>query len=631
MQNRTVHQTTDRSANCHPTLPTVSKSPAARHESVIEVPLPTEAPASHPHAVAEAYRDRLRTLEVSEKDLQRKHLQLGYLRLAFGIAIVVLLLPPRLWTLFPLCAFAIAARAHNIILRRLAETRRAIALYQHAIARTEDRSAGLRPRPTRLDSSQSLFAEDLDLFGPGSLFELLCETRTSLGEDTLASWLLKPAPVSDVLARQNAVADLRSRLHLREATARAPGPATAMLDIDALSSWAEAHVELPRALRYAVPFLIALFLAAAWAASFIHSALPIVFVAVVNGSLTFLLRRSFQPLFAKVSNVSRSLHTAEALIAAFEDESLTAAHLQALQNNFMPGGRRASKAIARFAAISTWIDARSNYVVRILDVLLPYSLQLALIVDRWQSVYDSQLRPWLETMAEFEALLSLAAYSFEHSEDPFPEFTNDAPAFQAKGLTHPLLGQVKGIRNDVLLDRTTRLILISGSNMSGKSTLLRSVGINAVLAFAGAPVRAHSLRLSPLTVVASIQVNDSLQAGQSRFYAEILRLRALTEAARLHPHVLFLLDELLAGTNSSDRLLGAQGIVEELVREGAVGLLSTHDLALTAIAASHTGISNAHFEDQVTEERLLFDYKLREGVLQQSNGLALMRLVGLKV
>ncbi len=188
------------------------------------------------------------------------------------------------------------------------------------------------------------------------------------------------------------------------------------------------------------------------------------------------------------------------------------------------------------------------------------------------------------------------------------------------------------MRNDVQVGSPAQILLISGSNMSGKSTLLRSVGINAVLAFAGAPVRAHALSLSPLSIAASIQVNDSLQAGRSRFYAEILRLRAITEAARTHPPVLFLIDELLAGTNSSDRLAGAQGVLKELAEKQAIGMLSTHDLALTALTASISqACENMHFEDLIENGELHFDYKLRDGVVERSNGLALMRLIGLDV
>jgi len=220
---------------------------------------------------------------------------------------------------------------------------------------------------------------------------------------------------------------------------------------------------------------------------------------------------------------------------------------------------------------------------------------------------------------------------FEHPNDPFPAFADSEPCFEAAALGHPLIAEAKCVRNDVSLARETRLLLVSGSNMSGKSTLLRAVGINTVLAMAGAPVRAASLRMTPLRVGASIQVNDSLQEGRSRFYSEILRLRAICALAEEQPPVLFLLDELLDGTNSSDRLTGAKGIAHALLASGAIGLISTHDLALTAIEEDAHALRNVHFEERIENDEMRFDFKLRDGVVTTRNGVALMRMVGLKV
>ena len=188
------------------------------------------------------------------------------------------------------------------------------------------------------------------------------------------------------------------------------------------------------------------------------------------------------------------------------------------------------------------------------------------------------------------------------------------------------------MRNDVTLGGPTRVLLISGSNMSGKSTLLRTVGINTVLAMAGAPVRARHLRLSPLQVGANIRINDSLHKGSSRFYAEITRLRHLNESALRKPSLLFLLDEVLQGTNSRDRFIGAQGVIRALIDRGAIGLVTTHDLALTAIdVGGLERLRNLHFQDELVDGRMKFDFKLHEGVVTKSNGIELMRSIGLDV
>jgi DNA mismatch repair ATPase MutS len=234
-----------------------------------------------------------------------------------------------------------------------------------------------------------------------------------------------------------------------------------------------------------------------------------------------------------------------------------------------------------------------------------------------------------------EALLSLATYSFEHPQDPFPEFgagEDPHPIFQGEDLGHPLIPAAKCVRNSVRLDEHTRLLLISGSNMSGKSTFLRTVGINAVLARAGAPIRGESLRLSPLLLGTRIRSTDSLQDGRSNFYTEILRIRQVFELMNQEHPVLFLFDELLEGTNSKDRRIGAEGLLHALLARRTLGIVTTHDLALTEIADSLSGtVCNAHFQDFVEEGQMHFDYKLREGVVARSNALELMRLIGLKV
>jgi DNA mismatch repair ATPase MutS len=242
------------------------------------------------------------------------------------------------------------------------------------------------------------------------------------------------------------------------------------------------------------------------------------------------------------------------------------------------------------------------------------------------------LRRWLTAVGDIEALSSMAGYRYEHPDDVFPDLADGPPLFAGEALGHPLLPESVVIRNDLDLTPPLRVLVVSGSNMSGKSTLLRTVGINAVLAQAGAPVRARRLRLTPLAVCASIRIQDSLQSGVSRFYAEITRLGQIMRRADDQPPVLFLIDELLHGTNSHDRRIGSEAIVRGLVERGAIGLVTTHDLALAQVAdALGAGGANVHFEDVLEDGRMRFDYRMRPGVVEHSNALALMRAVGLRV
>jgi DNA mismatch repair ATPase MutS len=236
-------------------------------------------------------------------------------------------------------------------------------------------------------------------------------------------------------------------------------------------------------------------------------------------------------------------------------------------------------------------------------------------------------------VGEFEALSSLATYHFERPADPFPVIDGAGGAvFEGTGLGHPLLPASRMVRNDVRLGGGAHLLIVSGSNMSGKSTLLRTVGVNAVLALAGAPVRAHALRLTPVIIGATLRIQDSLQEGRSRFYAEITRIRALADRAGGSPPLLFLLDELFHGTNSHDRLIGAAGVLRSLLDRGAIGLVTTHDLALTAVADELSSRAvNVHFEDRFEAGEILFDYTMKPGPVTRSNAIALMRAVGLDV
>jgi DNA mismatch repair ATPase MutS len=268
----------------------------------------------------------------------------------------------------------------------------------------------------------------------------------------------------------------------------------------------------------------------------------------------------------------------------------------------------------------------------VIDVPLMYSVQVAFAAEGWRRAHGRAVGSWLSAIGEIEALLWLSTYSYEHPGDPFPEFVPGSPCFDAIGMGHPLMPSPTCIPNDVGLVDGTRVLLVSGSNMSGKSTLLRAVGINAVLAMAGAPVRAKALRLTPLQVGASIRINDSLHEGSSRFYAEITRLRRLFDLAGGNPPLLFLLDELLQGTNSNDRRIGAGGVLCALLNRRAIGLASTHDLALADLGGTLNGqLHNVHFQEDFENGRMSFDYKLREGVVTKSNGLALMRSIGLEV
>jgi DNA mismatch repair ATPase MutS len=291
-----------------------------------------------------------------------------------------------------------------------------------------------------------------------------------------------------------------------------------------------------------------------------------------------------------------------------------------------------SRRIARLGRLADWLEAQHNQFFALFAPLLLWTTQLAFAIEAWRATDGPAIARWLDAVGEFEALCALAAYAYETPLDPFPEIVPEGPLFAAEGLGHPLMGVTQCVPNDVHLGGDLRALVVSGSNMSGKSTLLRTIGVNTVLALTGAPVRARAMKLSPLVIGATLRIQDSLQAGRSRFYAEITRVRQLLDMAKGSPPLLFLLDEFLQGTNSHDRRFGAEAVLRTLIDYGAIGLITTHDLALAEIAdrlAPRT--ANVHFEDHFKDGALAFDYQMRPGVVTTNNALALMRAMGIYV
>ena len=589
---------------------------------------------------AQEYRRRVAAREVEARRLERLHIRYGNVRLLLATVAVALAwwafrshwISPW-WLGVPLAAFAVVMVVHARVLRARRRALRAVAVYQRGLARIEDRWMNGGSTGERFRSAQHLYAADLDLFGPASLFALLSTARTRMGEDALASWLLSPSPVETLRQRQAAVAELRNRLDLREDLEVLGEEVGAGVAPEKLLQWAEAPAELRQVgLRWAAPLLMVLAVGATVVWAVRGTFLPLLAVLIVEASVMRWLKKRLQGIFSSTESTFENLDLLSGMLARLEREEFRSARLQALQTALTSHAMKGSEAIARLRTVVDLIASRDNTIVKVLDVPLMYSVQVALRAEAWRAQHGAAVRGWLDATGEMEALLSLSAYHYEHPEDAFPEFIDGAPHLEGEALGHPLIPATKCVRNQVKLDGETRAILVSGSNMSGKSTYLRTVGVNVVLAMAGSPVRARRLRLSPLTIGASIQVNDSLQAGSSRFYAEITRLRRIYDMAAERPAMLFLLDELLQGTNSKDRRIGAEGVLRGLSGRGAIGILTTHDLALTELEGLPEGaLKNMHFQDDLENGTMRFDFQLRPGVITKSNGLELMRSIGLKV
>jgi MutS domain V len=522
-------------------------------------------------------------------------------------------------------AFACLLSWHGRVGRSLSRALRARAYYERGIDRLEGRWSGGGLTGARFLQADHLYAFDLDVFGEGSLFERLAIVRTGSGENVLASWLLSPAAPTEVQARQEAVAELQGRVDFREQIALLGATDSEGGDPEPLHRWAAGPPILTsRFLLLAVcsVSLIVVLSVALWLLRFVGYETVMAAFGLQAGCALW-LRGKVRSVLTPVQSRARDLALWAKILELFEREAITSAWFVERKAEAEGGYGSAAKSLHR--------------LVRLLDLIPLPSLFLsttgfAMAVDRWRQMNGPMLASWIRLAGEYESILALSTYAYENPADPFPTIVSDGALLEAEALGHPLLPSEACVRNDVCLGRGVQVLVVSGSNMSGKSTFLRSAGLNVVLAQAGAPVRAARMSFSPLVVGATLRVLDSVQLGRSRFYAEIMRIRRIVELADGRTPVLFLLDEILHGTNSLDRRVGAEAILRSLIDAGAVGLITTHDLSLTEIAdALGSKAMNVHFEDRLDDGKIVFDYQLRPGVVRKSNALALMRSIGLKI
>jgi hypothetical protein len=591
---------------------------------------------------AEVYSDALRGLNQTQALERRREARLGYAKLVIAALTLIAGFGVFRFPAFaeflavPILVFTVLAIWQEKLIKRLRLRARAILFYKRGMARLEDRWAGSGETGERFLDPAHAYARDLDLFGRGGLFELLCTTRSRAGEETLAAWLLAAAPVDEILARQCAIRELKDRVGFREKLFSLGETVRLGVQPQTLSAWGEgAPVFGKRATRVTTTVLAIL-----WIASLVSWG--VWGLAAVAGAMSLLNLAWAHRLYTRmdeaadgIEKAAQDLELLGGTLLLLERGQFSTAKLVGLQAALRREGIAPSQAIQRLERIVEYLNHRRNLMLRALDIFTFWSAQLVFAAERWQQEFGPAIRGWLDAVGEMEALTALAGYAYEHPADVFPEFVGSeggGARFDAEDMAHPLLPVGKVVRNDLKLGDGLQLIILSGPNMAGKSTFIRCVGVNAVLAQCGAPVRAARLRLSPLAVAASICVLDSLSGGVSRFYAEIRRVKLVVELTHGPVPVLFLLDELFSGTNSHDRLAGTEFVVRSLVERNAIGMVSTHDLALARIPETMgERATNCCFEDTFEDGQLIFDYKLKPGIVKASNALELMRSIGLGV
>jgi hypothetical protein len=477
-------------------------------------------------------------------------------------------------------------------------------------------------------------SNDLNLFGEGSLFELLCVARTANGRRGLAQYLLETPPMEEVRLRQEAVRELTSRADLREQTALLGKFDFSESKRETFDAWLASPIfQFSVALQTAALITSSLVAILVLGGAFALIGWPQVGLALVpllgfHAAVGLAFRERVNGIAAVVRPVSIETGMLRAGLQLMENATFQCSKLRQLSRRV----RNSADAVKRLDRLLDALHERNKEWFYIPSLCLLAGTQLCMAIEQWRASHSAELQAWLDAWAEFEALNAVGNYAFENPENTYPELCGSGAIFQARSLGHPLLPNDSCVRNDVELNAACRFYVVSGSNMSGKSTLLRAVGLNVVLAYGGAPVRAQQLRLSRLSVCASLSVVDSLLNGKSKFLAEIDRLSLMLTRASQGESVLFLIDEILSGTNSRDRHIASEAIVRTLLARGAIGALSTHDLALTAMAElSELKGANVHMGAKASGAPLAFDYLLKRGVTQEANALAIARMAGVPV
>lgn len=630
------------------------------------------------------YASRLAALRAQLHVLEQRSSRISTLRgvtflAAVGIAVVRISrpLPPLAWIAVGLsaAAFVVLVVFHARLVTKIAAIELRVGLQERGLKRIAGDIAAFPERGDRFLVPGHPYLGDLDIFGPSSLFQLVSTAETGAGERRLATWLSEPAEAQEIAARQEAVRELAGLRCFREELAVDGAESGAKgRDAEPLLDWAEGRVRvvvsaakaglapriehvvanqdpggtvsapppLSRALvavsAALVSITLALFLAGkvlgdeqlGWARHLWA------FSLVLQIILLGVLRPAIEPILSVVASREAPFGRYVPLLRRIEGQAFTSPRLLALRARLTgASGADASLAVASLLRIVSFAEVRHSGLVHVLaNLFLLWDVFCARTLSGWRERYGAtaHMRAWLDTLAEVEALASLGAFADEHPSFAFPAVSAGAVHFEAEALGHPLIVATRRVENDVNVGSAGCALLITGSNMSGKSTLLRSMGVSAVLALAGAPVCAKRLSMASCQVRTSMRIKDSLEEGVSHFYAELARLKSVVDAVNAGEKVLFLLDEVLHGTNSRERQIGAKAIVKHLLARGAVGAVSSHDLGLASLEAESGGkVVNVHLEESVEDGKMTFDYQLKPGVVKTANALRLMKVIGIDV
>jgi DNA mismatch repair ATPase MutS len=590
----------------------------------------------------EYYVEKLKELEVLQQSQLKKKTAIGWLRLAIVIGIVICFY--FLWSTHIAVCIVIAALLAVIFIKlilqqlknneQLTHTGFLIAIQQQELQALEHNYAQFYDGAI-FNNNNHGYSNDLDIFGKASLYQFCNRTTSAMGQQTLASWLLQPALIEEIMQRQLAINELVEKTTWRQNLQAVGLQAKITQETQGrLNTWLKSEPVFKNknfwiALKFITP-VIMLTTIACNITDVISSTVCNYFL-LASAILAIFVAKKIAPVHNQVSKMASELAILSNSIALVEKQDLESPLLQQLKASFSVNHQLASSQTKQLKKIVERLDLRLNPLVFIpLAIITQWDVWQALALEKWKANNAVKITEWFIALATFEALHSFATLKFNHSETMMPQFVEQHFTLQATEVAHPLINPSKCVKNNIDITNVTPLMLVTGSNMAGKSTYLRSIGVNTVLAMAGAPVFAKTFVVSPVELVSSMRIADNLEESTSTFYAELKKLKAIIEKVNDNQPIFILLDEILRGTNSADRHAGSSTLIKQLLHKNAAGIIATHDVEL-AKSQTNSALVNYNFDVQVNGEELYFDYKIKKGICTSLNATILMRKIGIEL
>ncbi len=589
------------------------------------------------------YESNVNALKNTLQKLQKKQSFFGIIRLGNILAIAILFYVLWSVSVFLVCSLSIVLVVVFVLLIHKDLANRALIKHtQQLLTINENELLALQGNFTQYNNGfefipkTHFYANDMDVFGAASLFQFLNRTTSEPGAKILASWLSAPTTTEIIMQRQVAVKELATKMPWVQQL-QATGKETSIKNdtISQLKSWLQQPFLFIQFkhwhwLRWLLPAIIC-----SATTLYIADVLPektwyiFLFVYAVIG---FQINKVVAPLHNQLSALVNDLDVLSNSIAQIENHQFTSPLLTYLHSQ-LKQQQTVSTHIKKLKKILDRLDLRYNIVIAIpLNILLLWNLQQVLNLEKWKKQHNNDVEKWFSILAEFEALNSFANILFNNPKWCFATITAKHFNIDATALGHPLIQQSKRVNNEIHINNAGEIMIVTGSNMAGKSTYLRSIGINTILTMAGAPCCASSFTISPVQLISSMRIADNLEESTSTFYAELKKLQTVIEKINAGEKIFILLDEILRGTNSLDRHTGSAALVKQLIKKKAAAILATHDVELAAMQTQYpNNILNYHFDAQVSGEELYFDYKLKDGVCTNINASILMKKIGLEV